>query len=205
MKLYYAPGACSMAPHIALEWIGKPYEAIRVDQHDPDFRKINPAAAVPAFDFGGAEPLTQCAAILLYLARTHPGADLLDDRTPESMAQLDRWSAFLTGDLHPSFFPVFMPSRYTASSAPAALEAVQAAGRTLVQSKLKLLDQHLQGRTWMVGDKRTILDAYATPMTRWAVGMLPEGIAAYPALSAHHAMMLADPAVLRVLADEGLS
>ncbi len=46
-KLYYAPGACSMAAHIALEWIGEPYEAVRVDPHDPAYLKINPAGAVP--------------------------------------------------------------------------------------------------------------------------------------------------------------
>ena len=194
-----------MAPHIVLEWLAGPYEAVRVDAHDPAYKEINPAGAVPAFDFGGDEPLTQCSAILLYLARTHPAANLALDGRPEKLAQFDRWSAFLTGDLHPAFFPIFMPGRYTAATAPEALEEVREAGRRLVTTKLKLLNDHVSGREWMVGNQRTVLDAYVTPMLRWAVSMLPTGITGFPALEAHHHKMHADPAVRRVLEAEGLT
>jgi glutathione S-transferase len=200
--LYFAPGACSLAPHIVLEWIGAPYNAVKVDQHAPEYRKINPAGAVPALDYGGDHPLTQCSAILLYLAQTHPEANLLDDRSPENAAQLQKWAAFLTGDLHPAFFPLFMPKRYTISPDPAAQADVVAAGTALVQSKLKLLDQQLEGHDWVVGDKRTIIDAYATPMLNWAAAKLPGGLQAYPACQAHHDLMLADPAVQRVMEAE---
>ena len=202
--LYYAPGACSLSVHIVLEWIGQPYNVVQVDYHDPEYRKINPAGAVPALDYGGERPLTQCAAVLQYLARTHPEADLVDEGTPEAAAELERWSAFLTGDLHPAFFPVFLPGRYTASKHPAAIEDVKTAGLALVRTKLGLLDQHLTGRTWVTGGKRTILDAYVTPMLNWAVSMLPEGLQAFPAAAAHHDRMLADPAVRRVMLAEKL-
>ena len=109
VKLFYAPGACSLAVHVVLEWIGEPYEAVRVDQHAPSFRAINPAGAVPALEIAGGAVLTQAEAILHYLGRMHPAADLLDERTPEAAAALDRWGSFLTGDFHPAFFPVFTP------------------------------------------------------------------------------------------------
>ena len=67
--LYYAPGACSLAVHIVLEWIGQPYEAIAVDQHAAAYREINPAGAVPALRLGTGAILTQASAILHYLAR----------------------------------------------------------------------------------------------------------------------------------------
>lgn len=200
--LYYAPGACSLAVHIVLEWIGAPYEAIKVDQHAPEYLKINPAGAVPALDYGGEHPLTQCSAILIYLAETHPEADLLDGRSPEAAAQIQKWAAFLTGDLHPAFFPLFMPGRYTVSRSPAAQADVTAAGVALVQAKLKLLEQQIAGHDWIVGDKRTIVDAYATPMLNWAAAKLPEGLRPYPACKSHHERMLTDPAVRHVMHKE---
>lgn len=200
--LYFAPGACSLAVHIVLEWIGAPYEAIKVDQHEPSYRRINPAGAVPALDTGHGMPLTQCSAILAYLARKHPEADLLDDRSLETAAELQKWAAFLTGDLHPAFFPVFMPARYTVSKDPQALADVRAAGTALVQAKLGLLEAQVSGHSWMVADKRTIIDAYATPMLKWAASMLPDGLGAYPACKLHHEMMSADPAVVRAIAAE---
>ncbi len=197
--LYYAPGACSLAVHIVLEWIGAPYEAVKVDQHAPDYRRINPAGAVPALRLDDNTILTQADAILHYLGRKHSHAQLLEDRTPETAAELDRWGCFLTGDLHPAFFPVFMPKRYTTSTDEAALRAVTEAGLALVSAKITLLDDHLAGRDWMVGDKRTIIDAYVLPMLNWADAKLPGGLAIYAAVSAYHRRMLADPIVKTII------
>ncbi len=202
--LYYAPGACSLAVHIVLEWIGEPYEAVKVDYTEPAYKKINPAGAVPAFDYGGARPLTQNAAILQYLAATHPAAELMDTKSAEQAAGLEKWSAFLTGDLHPAFFPVFLPGRYTVSKDPTALADVKSAGLALVGTKIALLNEHLTGRTWMVGDKRSIIDAYVTPMLNWAASMLPDGLQPFAAVASLHERMLADPAVHRVMVAEGL-
>ncbi|WP_428395790.1 glutathione S-transferase family protein [Lichenicoccus sp.] len=204
--LYFSPGACSLAAHIVLEWIGESYEAVKVDLHHlpDDYRLINPAGAVPALDYGGDRALTQSSAILTYLALTHPDQDLLDDRSPEHAAELMKWTAFFTGDLHPAFWPVFMPGRYTKAAEPAALEQVKAAGLDLVRSKLSLLERQLDGQTWIVGGKRTIVDAYATPMLNWAAAMLPDGLADYPNLAAHRSRMRSDAAVRRVMQAEGL-
>lgn len=204
--LYYSPGACSLAVHIVLEWSGQPYEAVRVDLHHPDpgFKRINPAGAVPALDHGGSEPLTQCAAILTYLALLHPELELLDDAGPERTAQVVKWTAFFTGDLHPAFWPVFMPKRYTVSTAAAAQADVREAGLALVRGKLSLLEQQLDGQTWIVAGKRTVVDAYAVPMLNWAVSMLPGGLAGYPAVQTFHQRMLADPGVRRAMEAEGL-
>ncbi len=204
--LYYSPGACSLAAHIVLEWIGEPYEAVKVDLHHlpDDYRRINPAGAVPALDHGGPVALTQCSAVLTYLARTHPDPDLLDDRSPEHAAELAKWMAFLTGDLHPAFWPVFTPGRYTKAKDAAALGDVKEAGLELVRTKLALLERQLGDGEWIVGGKRTLVDAYATPMLNWAQSMLPEALSNFPGLASHRRRMRADPAVLRVMADEGL-
>src|SRR5699024_1727233 len=93
MKLYYMPGACSLATHIVLEWIGVPYTTQRLshDELKQDaFLAVNPAGAVPALDIDGWV-LTQNAAILGYLAESHPDAGLAGDGSPRGHAEVNRW------------------------------------------------------------------------------------------------------------------
>lgn len=202
--LYYAPGACSLSVHIALEWIGQPYEAIRVNPSSEDFVKINPAGQVPTLITPEHVTLTQCAAILRYLSRRFPAVGLADDSSLESSAETERWSAFLTGDLHPAFFPVFMPARYTVATDRESLTNVKSAGLQLVRKKLLILDALLEDRPFYAGRNRSYVDAYSVPMVRWATKVLPGGLEGYPNVSKHHEHMLTDPAVGRVMAAEGL-
>ena len=203
LKLYYAPGACSLAVHISLEWIGEPYEAVRVKYGSPEYLKINPAGAVPTLDTGEGGMLTQAGAILRYLARRFPEANLSGGEGLHEQAEVDRWSSFLTGDLRPAFFPIFMTQRYTTAHDEASLSAVRAAALVLVRKRFDLLEAHLAGREFFVGDKRSILDAYAFPMVRWAEATLADGLSAFPNIRAHHQRTVIDSAVQRVLASEG--
>lgn len=202
--LYYAPGACSLSVHIFLEWVNAPYRALRVNPADASYGAINPAGAVPALDIGTGVPLTQCSAILKYLAQEYPqaGLDLHGDHAQE--ADLDRWAAFLTGDLHPAFFPVFKPQRYTTDVSEDALGSVKAAGLLLVEKKLAILDRQLEGHEYLVGSKRTYVDAYSIPMVRWAKKVLPGGLKNFSNVARHHERLLDDPAVIRVMTDEGI-
>lgn len=200
-KLLYHTGACSLAPHIVLEWIGAPYQAGNVEFGSQELLAANPSGAVPALIEDDGWILTQAGAILHYLAHKHPDADLAGDTDPRGAAELDRWSSFFTGDLHPSFYPLFMPYRYTLSQDKAAQADVQEAGRNLVRKRLGLLDQHLDGKDWILG-KRSVMDAYAFPMIRWAAKMLPEGTSGWTHVQALHDRIAADPAVQRVLARE---
>jgi len=202
LTLYYHPGACSLAAHIALEWTGAPYEAREVEFGDREYLKVNPAGAVPALEEDGWI-LTQDAAILRHLARRFPQAGLAPWTSPREEAEADRWSFFITGDLHPAFVPLFLPNRYTQAADKASHDAVRAAAMAQVRRRLDLLEAHLSGRRFFLAEKRSYLDAYAFPMERWAAAMLPDGLSAYPGVRAHHDMMAADAAVKRVLAREG--
>ena len=202
--LYYSPGACSLSVHIMLEWLDEPYRAIPVDYADPEYQKINPAGQVPALVTGEGTLLTQCSAILAHLANTHPQAALAGDDTPLDRAQLGRWSAFFTGDVHPAFFPVFMPQRYTTAEDESSLAHVRAAGFALVRKRLDLLEAHLLNRNYIVGNSPTYVDAYSVPMIRWASSMFPSGLSDWPAVKVHHERMLADAGVVRAMRDEGL-
>lgn len=198
-KLFYHTGACSLAAHIVLEWIGAPYQVQAVEFGSKELLAVNPSGMVPALVEDDGWVLTQAGAILHYLAQQHPEADLAGGSGPRAAAELDRWSGFLTGDLHPSFYPIFMPQRYTTDAT--GRDATQEAGRKLVRKRLALLDDQLAGRDWVLG-RRSIIDAYAFPMLRWAAKLLPEGLTEWKNVQGLHDRMAADPAVQRVLARE---
>jgi len=204
MKLYYAPGACSLAVHIVLEWIGAPYEAQAVKPGSPEILKVNPSGAVPALDTGEGWVLTQAAAILRYLTRIHPQAGLAGGDGLREQAELDRWLCFFTGDLHPAFFPVFITQRYTTATDAASLNAVREAGLALVRKRFAIMEAHLEGRALFLGDRRSVLDAYAFPMGRWGAATLSGGLADFPAIRAQHESMARDEGVRRALAAEGI-
>lgn len=202
---YYATGACSLAPHIVLEWIGAPYEAVKVQIGGKALLAVNPAGAVPTLREEDGWLLTQAGAILDYLAQKHPEAGLSGGETLRDKAEAHRWSAFLTSDMHAAFWPIFMPGRYTTDTSEDAKQAVVAAGHKLVRKQMGVLNTHLEGRDWMLGagrGARSVIDAYAFPMIRWGAAKLPGGIADYPNVQALHDRLAADPAVQTVLARE---
>ena len=199
--LYYAVGACSLAPHIVLEWIGAPFEAVRVDLGSDTLLGINPVGAVPALREEDGWTLTQAGAILDYLAHKHPEADLAGGNSLRAKAEAHRWSSFMTSDMHAAFWPVFMPYRYTTDESPAARQKVVEAGKALAGKQFNILNRHLQGREWIL-ETRSVIDAYAFPMLRWGAKLLDGGLSPFPELRRLHDALAADPAVQRVMARE---
>jgi len=200
--LYYATGACSLAPHIALEWIGAPYDAVKVRYGSDELLAVNPAGAVPTLREDDGWLLTQAGAILDYLAHKHPEAGLAGGDGLRARADAHRWSAFFTSDVHAAFWPIFMPDRYTTDRSETARRAVVEAGHRLVAKQFATLDRHLQGRQHILDGGRSVIDAYAFPMMRWAIKVLPGGLESYPNVQALHDRVAADPGVRKVLAQE---
>jgi len=202
MKLYYAPGACSLADHIVLEWIGAPYEAVRLSHADmkaPDFLRINPAGAVPALEDDGWV-LTQNSAILNYLADLHPDAGLGGDGSVKSRAEVNKWLAFLNSDLHPTFKPLFGATAYLEDAE--AIERSKDDARKKLRGLFERVDAQLAGQDWLSGS-RSIADPYLYVVLRWA-DKTGVDLADLDNLARFSQRMESDPAVQRVLADEGL-
>lgn len=109
-----------MAPHVTLVWIGEPYEAVKVQYGSKELIAVNPVGAVPTLQEDDGSLLTQCGAILDYLASKHPEARLAGGEGIRARAEAHRWSAFFTSDVHASFWPIFMPYRYTTDDNEAA-------------------------------------------------------------------------------------
>ncbi len=203
MKLYYTPGACSLSDHIVLEWIGQPYETVRVSREErksPAYLAINPAGAVPAFEQDGWV-LTQNAAILNYLADRYPDSGLGGDGTPRSRAEVNRWLAFANADVHPAFHPLFGATSYLED--PALIESTKDAARKKLRGLFERADAQLAGHEWIAGE-RSIADPYLFVTIRWA---LANGVdlSGLENLRRFFDAMLADPGVQRALQQEGLA
>jgi glutathione S-transferase len=203
MKLYYSPGACSLADHIALEWIGQPYEAIRVSRDErktPAYLELNPAGAVPVLEQDGWV-LTQNAAILNYLADIFPQAGLGGDGTPRGRAEVNKWLAFANSDVHPAFHPMFGTTAYLEDAA--LIEKSKIAARTKLRGLFERADAQLSGRDWIAGT-RSIADPYLFVVTRWAKAQAVD-LSGLDNLERFFNTMQSDPGVQRALEQEGLS
>ncbi|WP_228068230.1 MULTISPECIES: glutathione S-transferase family protein [unclassified Neisseria] len=165
MKLYYAPGTCALACWIALEWAGADYEAVRADYASEEYKRINPLATVPALDIGGKRAMTQAAAILQYIADSHPASRLGSNEGLENAFELNETMSFLASDLHPAFWPFFMPYRYTTDESEAALKAVKESAYARIDRAMLHLENLLAaGGGYVYQGRRSIADAYAFVM-----------------------------------------
>lgn len=203
MKLYYSPGACSLADHITLEWTGKPYEAARVSREErktPEYLKINPAGAVPALQVGDWV-LTQNAAILNFIADSFPESKLGGDGTPKGRAEVNKWLAFANSDIHPAFHPLLGSTAYLEDGA--LIEKTKGAARTKLRGLFERADKQLAGKDWLTGS-RSIADPYLYVVTRWAKGNDID-LSGLDNLERFFQHIEADAGVQKVLKDEGLA
>jgi glutathione S-transferase len=176
LTLYFAPGSSSMAAHIALHEIGAPFEAKPLsfrarEMHAPEILALNPEGKVPILLIDG-RPLTEVAAILVYLARRYPEAALLPAGDAEQEAQAISWMSFAASTLHPS----------------------RGKGGDAARAAFAIADRRLGARDWALG-RYSVADIHLFRLfwrLRYA-GLAPEG--AFPNLDRHYAAMMGRPAV----------
>lgn len=205
MKLYYAPGACSVGIHLLLEEIGKPYEAELLNlregaQYKPEFIAINQKSKVPTLVRDDGSVLTEYPAIAWYLAATNPEAKLLP-ADPALAARALEYTDYAVSTMHmQGFSRMFRPANFAPSEADHA--AVQARGQEIYEKGLEVMDKALAGREYLCGDFSIADSALFYVCFWWVVRMgkpLPANVAA------HYERMKARPAVARTLAAEGLA
>ena len=200
MKLYYAPGACSQAVHIALHEAGIEHESESVDlrakrtETGADYWAINPKGAVPALDLGDGAILTENAAILQYVG------DLSgDERLLPKVGELRRyrvleWLNFIATELHKGFGPLWNP---------AASEDSKQAARDILAKKFDFAEHKLGAGPFLLGEQLTIADPYLFVIAGWTA-MHGIDLGRWPGLVAFTERMRERPAVRMVLRAEGL-
>jgi glutathione S-transferase len=164
MKLYYSPGACSLAPHIVLRELGLAFEAVPVDlkthrlADGTDYYSINPKGYVPLLQLDDGQKLTEIAAILQYLGDLKPEASLIPAAGTMSRYHVIEWLTFISSELHKSFSPLFSA-------------AMPEPGKQIFRDKLAkrfdLLDRHLADKEYLMGGQYTVADAYAYTILSW--------------------------------------
>lgn len=199
LTLYFFPGACSMAAHVALEETGTPYELKSINlrnggQNGDDFRRINPHGQVPVLDVDGTL-ITESAAILTFLGRRFPDARLL----PTDAVQEARCAAlmsWISSQVDPVFRRLARPERIVADEA--ARSAVKEAATGAFWAKCQKIDALLTNKPWMMGTQYTVCDPYALVYYGWGArfGLPVAELTNYTALKQR---LLERPAVRRVL------
>ncbi|MBB3965222.1 glutathione transferase GstA [Rhizobium metallidurans] len=201
MKLFYAPGACSMASHIVLHEIGKPFEIekvstkTKVTENGGDFWAINPKGAVPALQLDGGEVLTEGPAILQYVADSNGATELSPPTGTLARARVQEMLSFVGSELHKSFIPLFQPGK---------TDAEKDATREALQKKFAWLESLLaDGRAYLTGPTFTVADAYAFVVTNWS-NLTGVSLDALPKLKDYMARVAARPSVQATMKAEGL-
>jgi glutathione S-transferase len=194
MKLYYAPGACSLADHIAMHEAGLDFERVKVDlktkltEDGRPFDEINPKSYVPVVELDDGRRLTENIAILSWVARQKPALAPSDD---EGGTRLLETLAFISTEIHKQFGRVFRPTS----------DAEASAAREKIGQRFTLIDKMMKG-DYLFGDSASVADAYLFTMLTWANKMSIE----VPAkLKAFYERMRERPAVKLALEHEGIS
>jgi glutathione S-transferase len=201
LKLFYAPGSCALASHIALEEAGAKYEAVRVDlratdQRKPEYLAINPKGRVPALvtDRG---VLTENPAILAFVAQSFPEARLapLDDAF--AFAQVQAFNSYLCATVHVAHAHLNRGYRWADDSA--AIAAMRKKAPQSIGECFELIEREMLGRPWVMGEQYTICDPYLFTLARW---LEDDGVdtAPFPKMRDHRQRMSERPAVKMALA-----
>ena len=167
LKLYFCPGACSLASHIVMEESGEPYEQHSVnlaagEQRTEAYLKMNPQGRVPLLRLDNGDHVAENTAILPYLGKRF--GLWPNDEVGEAKAL--SLIGFFAASVHPAHAHVGRPERYSAD--PAAIPSIKEAGLKTFHGYLQQIDGMLSGREW-IGDKYSVLDPYALVFYTWGV------------------------------------
>ena len=205
MKLFYAAGACSMGIHVVLEEIGKPYEArglklAGVPEDRAALDAVNPKSKVPTLQRDDGSVVTEYPVIAHYLAETNPEAGLLP-RDKEAALRAAEAMDFCVSTIHmQGFSRLFRPGNFTPNEADH--DAVKARGRELIEKGFAVMANALGDKEWIAGEY-SVGDSALFYVEYWAAKRM--GMTLPGPLAGHLDRMLARPAVMRMLAAEGLA
>jgi glutathione S-transferase len=171
VRLHYLPGTAAMAPHATLAEIGVEYELVRVERDadgkvSEEYLALNPWGKIPTLEDGDLV-LTESAAICIHLADRFPEARLAPPVGTPERAELYRWLLWLSNTVQMALMRHFYPERY-------GTERVKEAADGELAGHYDLIDAHLDGREWLVGEERTIADFFLFMLTRWGRFLEPQ-------------------------------
>lgn len=200
MKLFYSPGACSLAPHILLREAGLTADLVRVDlstkktEHGEDFRSINPKGYVPALVLDAGGVLTETAVILQYLADLAPDKKLIPAAGDMERYRSLEWLNFISTELHKSLGALFNPNT------PQTWREIVL---QMLSRRLDFIAKQLADQPYLMGSSFMAADAYLFTLLSWTAHLNID-LSNWPVLKEYLARVAARPAVRQTLTEEGL-
>lgn len=200
MKLYYAPGACSLSPHIALHEAGLDFTPIAVStkthtlKDGTDFYAINPLGYVPVLELDDGTRLHEGPSIVQYIADLVPDKHLAPANGTLARYQMQEWLAFIGTELHKNFAPLFTPGMP---------EEAKTMARTRLLERFEWVNTQLADKQYLMGDAFSVADGYLFTVSNWTQPTKLD-ISGLPLLAAYRERMRARPAVHAAMKAEGL-
>ena len=200
MKLYYSPGACSLAPHIVLLEAGYAYELEKVDIPNKktatgaDYWQINPKGYVPALQLDDGTVLSEVGVICQYLADHKPAAGLAPAIGTMARYQLMEWLNFVATEVHKSIGALFNPNMMPE------MKEVQLG---VIGRRLGALEKMLAGKLYLMGDAFSVADAYLYTVLNWS-RIHKIDMTQWPNIHAYMSRVAARPQVQAAMRAEGL-
>jgi glutathione S-transferase len=200
MKLYYAPGACSLAPHIVAREAGVPIELEKVDlgakktASGKDYKAINPKGYVPALEIDGGEVLTEAGTLIQYLGDRNPGAALMPAPGTLDRYREIEWITFISSEIHKGFGPLWDPS---------VADDMKQKVKERLATRIDYVEKMLGERQFLMGSTFTVADAYLFTVLNWS-GMVKMDLSRYPKVQDFMKRVAARPKVQEALKAEGL-
>lgn len=205
-KIFYSPGACSLASHIALAEVGASYDAVRVnfaagEQRSPQYLAVNPKGRVPALVTPDGI-LTETPAILVYLAQTFPAAKLADISNPWAFAQAQSFNSYLCSTVHVHHAHRTRGTRWADDEA--SIEGMKRKVAQNMSDAFQLIENDMLKGPWVNGADYSMCDPYLFTLTSW---LESDGVDMnkFPKVADHYKRMLQRPATQRAMKEQGLS
>ncbi|MGA0019866.1 MAG: glutathione transferase GstA, partial [Steroidobacteraceae bacterium] len=164
MKLYFSPGACSLASHIALREAGIDVELVKVEGRGAkmaagrDFGEVTTKAYVPALELDDGSVLTEGTAILPFIADQAPASGLAPAPGTMERYSLHEWLGYINSEVHKNFSPFFTPG---------ATEEQKAAARAQLEKRVKFIEAHLADKPFLLGEHLSVADCYLFTVLSW--------------------------------------
>lgn len=203
LTFYYAPGTCALATHLALEFAGAPYEAVRLDfrkqqQRTAEYLQVNPKGRVPALATERGV-LTENPALLLYVAQSFPQAGLapLDDAF--LLAKMNEFNTYLCATVHVAHAHKGRGYRWVEADDTHSIEAMRRKVPQAMAECFDLIETQLFQGPWVLGDDQSTSDLYLYTITRWLEGDQVD-VARFPQVAEHMRRMEQDPRVQKIVA-----
>jgi len=200
MKLYYAPAACSLSPHIVARELGIDIDLEKIDNRTKrtasgaDYLTINPKGYVPAIELDDGQVLTEGPALVQYLADQKPEAGLVPPAGTMERYRMQEMLGYINSELHKTYSPLFND---------ATPQETRNERLAYLKKRYAVLNDRLANRPYLFGDQLTVADAYLFVVTRWA-NFVKLDLSGFPNVLAFQQRVAARPAVKAAMKAEGL-